>query len=57
MTLVKVPYVSNNIHTVTLKLDDDDFETLNDASFNFAQKNGIKENRSNYLRHLIRSAK
>ena len=57
MTLVKAPYVSNNIHTVTLKLDDDDFETLNDASFNFAQKNGIKENRSNYLRHLIRRDK
>ena len=57
MTLVKAPVTSNNIYTITLKLDEDDFNTLNDASFYFAQKNGIKENRSNYMRHLIRSAK
>ena len=57
MTLVKAPVISDNIYTITLKLDEDDFNTLNDASFYFAQKNGIKENRSNYMRHLIRSAK
>lgn len=54
---MKATVVSTNIHTITLKLDEDDFNTLIDASFYFAQKNGIKENRSNYLRHLIRSAK
>lgn len=54
---MKAPVTSNNIYTITLKLDEDDFNTLNNASFYFAQKNGIKENRSNYLRYLIRSAK
>lgn len=40
-------------YIITLRLDEDELILLNQKSKVFADKNNIKPNRSNYIRHLI----
>lgn len=54
--LIRVSDGGDKIKIVTIKLNDDDYYTLEQDSIDFANKNGIKPNRSNYIRHLIRRA-
>ncbi len=44
-------------YVITIKMDEEDFILLDKQSKKFAEKNGIKPNRSNYIRHLIRRDK
>jgi len=44
-------------YVITIKMDEEDFILLNNQSKEFAEKNGIKPNRSNYIRSLIRRDK
>ncbi len=44
-------------YIITLKINEEDFILLDKQSKEFAEKNGIKPNRSNYIRSLIRRDK